>query len=216
MRTLVDDYHIFYELTRIWEKNTWLGIPMWKFPCDAFVVQELIYKIQPDWIIETGTGHGGSAVFYASIFELIDHGKVITIDIEHKYDFDTLPRKIKNRIIFEGGGSTNPLIFKRIEEMVKGKKNLIMLDSWHTKEHVLEELKLYSPLVSFGSYLIVEDTHAGKKGSGHPIEWKWDSDGAYEAVEEFLKSHDEFQPDYECEKHLLTFNPRGFLKKIKV
>lgn len=214
MRSMTDDFHIFYETTRVWEKNFWMGIPVWRFPCDMMVQQELIYKIQPDYIIETGTGLGGGAAFFASVCELIGHGKVITIDLTHRYNSNLIPKKIRDRIIFIGGGSTNPLIFTEVKSLADGKKNMVFLDSWHVKNYVLEEMNLYSTLVSIGSYMVVEDTHAGK--IGHPVQWKYDNLGPYEAVEEFLKTNDKFEVDYECEKHLLTFHPRGWLKKIKV
>ena len=76
-----DEYHKWYETNRIWEKTSWLGTPMWKLPFDAFIIQELICMIKPDLIIETGTGCGGSSVFYASIMQLLDKGEIITIDI---------------------------------------------------------------------------------------------------------------------------------------
>lgn len=213
MRTLVDDFHKYYETLRIWEKNYWLGIPVWKIPFDMCVIQELIYRIKPEYIIETGTGLGGSAGFFASICELIGYGTVITIDIHSKYDFSTLPQKVRDRIIIEPGGSTNPILFENIEKRTKGKNNIVMLDSWHVKEYVIEEMKLYSTLVPVGSYMIVEDTHSGK--IGHPVEWKYDNYGAYEAVEEFLQNNDEWEIDYECEKHIFTFNPKGWLRRIK-
>lgn len=213
MRSLTDDFHIFYETTRVWEKNFWLGIPCWRLPFDMMVQQELIFNIKPDYIIETGTGLGGGASFFASVCELIDHGQVITIDLTHRYNSDLIPKKIRDRIIFVGGGSTNPLVFQEVESLTKGKKNMVFLDSWHVKDYVLEEMNLYGPLVSIDSYMVVEDTHAGK--TGHPVEWKWDNDGSYEAVEEFLKTHGEFEIDYECEKHCLTFHPKGWLRRIK-
>ena len=86
---------------------------------------------------------------------------------------------------------------------------MVILDSWHTKEHVLKELKLYSRLVSVGSYLIVEDSHM----NGHPIKWKW-CEGPYEAIQEFLKTNHSFRIDKKCENLLITFNPSGFLRRV--
>ncbi len=82
----IDEYHILYEKSKIWDKNSWFGVPCWKLPFDAFVIQELIVRLRPEFIIETGTGCGGSAMFYASICELLGEGKVITVDIESKVD----------------------------------------------------------------------------------------------------------------------------------
>jgi len=207
---ICDNFHKLYEKKRIWENTTWLGIPMWKFPFDAFIIQELIFKIKPDNIIETGTNFGGSALFYASILELLGHGKVITVDIKSKFVLNSIVFNIfTKRIINIIGDSINQKIYNSIREITSGMNNLVILDSWHSKEHVLKELNLYSKLVPVGSYIIVEDTHV----NGHPIEWEW-GEGPYEAVQEFLKTHNNFAIDKECEKLLITFNPCGYLKKV--
>ncbi|GAF72421.1 unnamed protein product, partial [marine sediment metagenome] len=207
----VDEYHQFYEQARLWENSYWFGIPMWKLPFDAMVIQELIYQLRPEYIIETGTGWGGSTLFYAGICELLGEGKVITIDIEHKLQpADISQHEWSDRITFLHGSSTNSLIFDKIREMAEGKRNLVILDSWHTYEHVSEELELYEELVPVGSYIIVEDTHV----SGHPVEWAFGK-GPYEAVESFLSTRDYFEPQYWCEKYIMTFNPKGYLKRIK-
>ena len=207
----LDEYHKLYEKSRIWENNTWLGVPCYKLPFDAFVMQELIVKLRPDCIIETGTAKGGSALFFASICELIDHGSVITVDISLQYNRDDFKHlKCSNRINFIHGGSTNPITFDEIHRLTwREKTNLVILDSWHSKKYVLEEMAMYSKLVTKGSYMIVEDTHA----NGHPVPWEH-GDGPFEAVEEWLSVHgSDWEVDYECEKHLFTFNPKGYLRR---
>lgn len=208
----IDEYHILYEKAKIWEKNSWFGVPMWKLPMDAFVIQELIVKIRPECIIETGTGCGGSAMFYASICELLGEGQVITIDIEGSKQGFKGEYEWEDRVHFIYGGSTNPLVVEKVKKIVgDAKRNLVLLDSWHSKDHVKQEMAIYSPFVSVGSYMIVEDTHA----NGHPVPWQYENDGPYEAVEDWLKIHgDYWVADYECEKHLMTFNPKGYLKRI--
>lgn len=211
MKRAVEEFHIFYETSRIWEKTKWLGVPCWKLPFDAFVIQEIIWDIKPDFVIETGTGKGGSAVFYATILEIIGKGKVVTSDITGWCDYKTIPAKLKKRIEFLHGGSTNPLVFEKLEKKVKGKKNIVILDSDHNYDHVRQEMSMYSTLVPVGSYMIVEDTHA----NGHPVPWKWGK-GPYEAVEDFLKIHGEsWEAEYWCEKFLFTFNPKGYLRRTK-
>jgi cephalosporin hydroxylase len=169
-----------------------------------------------------GKGCGGSAMFYASICELLGEGRVITIDIEGRVDYSKVKEyEWSDRIHFLHGGSTNPLIvdevysitgYKDLEKFYYGNGALVLLDSWHTKEHVKQEMAIYSKFVHVDSYMIIEDTHA----NGHPVPWEHDNDGPYEAVEDWLKLHgDYWQDDYECEKHLLTFNPKGYLKRIK-
>jgi len=211
-KRLSDDFHIYYETNRLWGTTSWLGVPTWKLPFDAWVIQELICKIKPDYIIETGTCYGGSAMFYASIMHLIDHGKVITVDTEDKINVDSkiAEHLLSTRIQFLHGSSIDPLIFKEIHSKTHFFKNMVILDSWHSKEHVKRELELYSPIVTVGSYLIVEDTHV----NNHPVPWDWGS-GPFEAVQEFLASTDKFISNEECEKLIMTFNPNGFLLRVK-
>lgn len=212
MQSAVDAFHKFYEKQKLWQNTKWLGVPCWKLPFDAFIIQDIIYEVRPDYIIETGTSYGGSALFYASLCELIDHGNVITVDIEFKHDhkMSTVKQSVKDRIKYFGGSSINDIVVKHVNKICDGQKNLVILDSWHSYDHVCKELELYSPLVSVGSYLIVEDTHV----SGHPVEWQWGK-GPYEAVEDFLKTNDDFVIDHDREVYLMTFNVGGYLKKIK-
>lgn len=210
----VDEFHIHYEKNKMWANSKFMGVPMWKLPFDAMVIQELIYKVKPDLIIETGTGHGGSALFYASICELMGQGYVITIDIDdNKRNSNNWGNfEWEDRITFLTGSSIDEDILYHVQmENVHSKRTMVLLDSWHTKDHVLKELELYSPLVTIGSYLIVEDTHA----NGHPVPWEYTNEGPYEAVDEFLTGNDNFAIDTYCEKYLMTFNPNGFLRRIQ-
>lgn len=215
MTEFIDEYHKVYEEARIWEKNTWMGVPCYKLPMDAFVMQELIWKLKPDFIIETGTGNGGSAMFYASILELMGHGQVITCDVILQEGLSDHPlSKILDRITMISGSSTNSIVLKQIKKLVGDTtNNIVLLDSDHRCNHVLTEMGAYEAFVGKGYYMIVEDTHAGNPG--HPVKWKYDNEGAYEAVEAFLKMSDDFKIDWECEKHLMTFNPKGYLRRIK-
>jgi cephalosporin hydroxylase len=183
----------------------WFGIPAAKNPLDFWVYQQIIYEIKPDIIIECGTAYGGSALFFANICDLINHGKVITIDIEKNKR-----RPEHNRIIYLQGSSTSNDIFNKVKSLIKkNDKVLVSLDSDHHKQHVLNELNLYSKLVSKGSYIVVEDTNI----NGHPVN-TIGGDGPYEAVNEFLKSNTDFVIDKSREQYLLTFYPNGWLKKI--
>lgn len=212
MRAAVDEFHKFYEKQKLWQNTKWLGVPCWKLPFDAFIIQDIIYETKPDYIIETGTAYGGSALFYASLCELIGHGKVLTIDIELKHDhyLTQAKKEIKERIQFLGGSSINEHVVKEVCRLTKDSQNMVILDSWHSYDHVRKELDLYAPFVSVGSYMIVEDTHV----SGHPVPWEWGK-GPFEAVEDFLKTNDNFEIDYDREVYFMSFNVGGYLKKIK-
>lgn len=211
----IDQYHKLYEKSRIWEDTTWMGIPCWKLPMDAFIIQELIVRCKPDYIIETGTARGGSAMFYASICELLGQGRVVTCDIELKYDSDEISQyEWSDRIDFVHGSSTNSLTIKAIKKIVGNtKNNIVILDSWHSCNHVIQEMGIYEAFVGKDYYMIVEDTHAGKPG--HPVEWEHEDEGAYAAVEFFLKENDDFKVDWNCERHLMSFNPKGYLRRVK-
>lgn len=200
---------IYYEKrekdSRIWQKTTWLGTLALKLPTDLWIYQEILYDIRPDLIIETGTMYGGSALFLATICDTIKKGSIVSIDINRK---DSFPNH--ERIKYITGSSTDEKIVNQVKNMIKtNDKVMVILDSDHTKNHVLNEMEMYSGLVSKDSYLIVEDTAI----NGHPVEPNF-GDGPMEAVNEFLKTHDEFKIDNDKEKFLLTMNPNGYLKKI--
>ena len=209
-KKIVDAFHIEFEREKMYEKVTWLGIPVFKLPMDLRIMQELIIKVRPDYVIETGTAFGGSALFFASILELLEHGEVLTFDIQ-KRDFLTsdISVHLEKRITRFLGDSTSLDLWAWAVAPAMGKRNIVFLDSWHSKEHVLKELRLYETLVQPGSYIIVEDTHV----SGHPVPWKW-GEGPYEAVQEFLKENHNFVIDTECEKLGCTYNPSGYLRRI--
>jgi len=184
----------------------WLGIPLRKCPMDLWIYQEIIHHLEPDIIIECGTSYGGSALFLASICDLVNNGTVITIDIE---DIANKPRH--KRIKYLHGSSTSQEIVEQIQKLIAPKdKVMVILDSDHHKEHVLDELRIYSQFVTKGSYLIVEDTVL----NGHPVRPDF-GPGPMEAVEEFLKENKIFTVDQDKEKFYVTFNPKGYLRKLE-
>jgi cephalosporin hydroxylase len=209
---LVEEFQKLYH-NKVTFDSYYLGIPSVQFPADNWVMQEIISEIRPDFVVETGTAKGGTALFYATILEQLKGGKVITVDIDD-YDPNVLQFDAwRQRVQAIKGSSTSPEVLKTIRAQVKGHKVLVTLDSDHKKDHVLKELELYAPLVSPGSYLVVQDTHL----NGHPVPWPplEKTGGPMEAVEEFLKTNDTFEIDRTREKHLVTQNPSGFLKRVK-
>jgi cephalosporin hydroxylase len=175
-------------------------------------MQEIIHEIDPDFIVETGTYLGGGSLFYASVLEAMNSdGKVITVDISDQIDKKALNSQLfKKRVEFILGDSVGAETISAIEKKVKGRKVIVTLDSDHSKAHVLKELELYSPFVSVGSYMIVQDTNI----NGHPV-YPGFGPGPWEAVEEFLKNNKNFEIDHSREKFLITFYPSGYLKRIK-
>ncbi len=194
----------------IYGKNRWLGVQTLQNPLDAWVTQELIVRVKPDVIVETGTWKGGSAPYWALVLEQVKpEGRVITIDVE---DRTAEARKLavwQRRVDFLLGSSTAPEIVAEVKRRTKGKRVLVILDSLHTYEHVLAELRLYAPLVSPGSYLIVQDT-----GLWRPVE-NPDRPWASHAVKEFLAENDAFEIDASRERYMITNNPDGYLRRIR-
>ncbi len=186
--------------------NLWLGVPVWKNPLDMWVYEEILYRTKPDVLIEAGTYKGGSALYFASIFQLMGNGRVITIDISPYPD-----RPQNSRITYLLGSSTSNGVVEQVKNLIHpGERVMVILDSDHHKAHVLNELRLYSPLVSAGCYLMVEDTSFREYpplGRAFP--------NPMDAVDEFLKSHREFTPDKGCEKFGVTTFPGGCLQRVR-
>jgi cephalosporin hydroxylase len=194
-------YHHTHEST--WRNTFWLGHQVLKCPLDLWIYQEIMFEVKPDVVIETGTYQGGSALFFAHLCDLLGKGRVLTIDITRKDSFPPHPR-----IQYLHGSSTSPEIFSRVQSEIKPSEVvMVVLDSNHEKAHVLAELNLYSPLVTPGSYLIVEDT--GIREMNPHIQA-----GPREALEAFLPEHPDFVPDVSREKFLISFNQGGYLRRV--
>lgn len=218
------------KLSRTWlEKSSkyeysyhfsWLGRPIIQFPQDIIAMQEIIWKIKPDLIIETGIARGGSLIFYASLLKLIGKGKVIGVDIDiRKHNKKAIKNHfLSNKITMIEGSSTDPKVVKQILKIAKNKKMiLVVLDSDHTHQHVLDELNLYSPLISKDSYLVVFDTIVESMPKDFVKSRPWSKgNNPMTAVKVFLKSNSNFVVDEEIEnKLLLTVGPSGYLKCIR-
>ena len=204
----------------------WLGRPIIQYPQDMIALQEIIWDVKPDMIIETGIAHGGSLIFSASMLTLleacgeIEDGQVLGIDIDirehNKKAIEAHPMS-KKITMFQGSSIDEEMIARVHEFTKKGKKVLVCLDSNHTHEHVLAELRAYACLVSVGSYCIVFDTLVEDMPSEFSNDRPWDvSDNHKTAVWEYLKECDDFVIDKDIEnKILITVAPDGYLKKVK-
>ena len=204
----LDEYHKWYynHSDETWENTRFLGVIADKFPLDMWVYQEIITETKPDVLIEAGTFKGGSALYFASIFDLLQHGRVLSIDIV------AYPHRPQNeRITYLLGSSTSDAIFQKVKDSIRpGEKVMVSLDSDHHKAHVLDELRLYSSLVTVGNYLVVEDTDI----NGHPV-YPTFGPGPMEAVQEFLKTNSNFEQDRSREKFGVTMYPGGWLKRVR-
>ena len=197
---------------------SWMGRPVIQLPTDLMMMQELIWKIRPDVVVETGIAHGGSLIFYASMLSLLNNnGFVIGIDIDirphNRKEIESHP--MYSHIVMVEGSSVDNNVFQSVRERASGKKVLVCLDSLHTHEHVLQELRLYSSLVSFGSYVVVFDTTI--EYFPQPGNRPWGpGNNPHTAIQTFLAETDAFEADSAIDAKLqISAAPGGYLKKIR-
>jgi cephalosporin hydroxylase len=198
----------------------WLGVPIIQIPQDIVAMQEIIWRVKPDLIIEAGIARGGSLIFYASMLELLGKGKVLGIDIDiRKHNRKAIESNpMAKRITMIEGSSTSEKVATEVARFASSYKTvLVCLDSLHTHEHVLNELKLYAPLVSKGSYLVVFDTMIEDMPERFFKDRPWDKgNNPATAVKEFLKTNRNFAVDKDVsDKLLVTASPGGYLKRVR-
>jgi cephalosporin hydroxylase len=200
---------------------TWMGLPIIQLPQDVFAMQEIIWRVKPDLIIETGIAHGGSLIFSSSMLELIGgEGQVLGIDVDirqhNRVEIEKHP--MFKRITMIEGSSIDKEIVKQVYNFAQDKRRvLVVLDSNHTHDHVLKELELYSPLVTKDSYLVVFDTAVEDMPEDFFPDRPWGKgDNPKTAVWEFLKTNKRFEIDKNMEaKLLITAAPDGYLKCVE-
>jgi cephalosporin hydroxylase len=207
-RAVLDEFHKLYFEARAfnmtWRNTFWMGHPILKCPLDLWLYQELIHRIRPAVVVETGTAFGASAHFLATMMDLVGVGRVITVDVEERPGRPEHPR-----VTYLTGSSVAPEMVARVAALVgDAGPVMVVLDSDHARDHVLAELRAYASLVTPGSYLVVEDTNL----NGHPVD-PAHGPGPMEALEAFLASGAPFAHDAEMDKFLLSFNPRGYLRR---
>jgi cephalosporin hydroxylase len=204
----VERFHRLYYDAQLaggtWADTRWLDVPVGKTPLDLWVHQEIVVETRPELVVETGTFMGGSALFFASLLDLLGGGRVVTIDVEARERRPEHPR-----ISYLHGSSTDAAIVTQVQALAReATRVMVVLDSDHRREHVLDEMRAYGGLVSSGCYLVVEDTNI----NGHPVMPEF-GPGPSEALEAFLAESDDFVVDRSREKFLLSFNPGGFLRR---
>jgi cephalosporin hydroxylase len=222
--------HDVQALSRIWLREItphryaynfrWMGRPIIQFPQDMMAMQEIVWAVQPDLIIETGIAHGGSILYYASLLELVGHGEVVGIDIDiREHNLRAIQEHpMSKRLRMIQGSSIDPDVVASVQALARDKRTLVVLDSNHTHEHVLAELRAYAPLVCPGGYCIVMDTlvqdmparfFAGDRPWGV-------GNNPKTAVAEYLRQDDRFAVDSDLEaKLLITVAPGGYLRRIR-
>jgi cephalosporin hydroxylase len=201
---------------RISYEPTWLGIPIIQTPEDMVMMQELIWKVRPDVIIECGVAHGGAVVLYASILDLLGKGHVVGVDVEiRKYNRLALQsHPLSRRFTLVEGSSVEQSTLTEVRRLIHpDDKVLVTLDSNHTADHVAKELRLYAPLVTPESYLVVFDGVMQVLTDAPGGKPTWDKDNPWQAVQEFIEENDEFAVDPYYNRLKVTHCPGGFLKR---
>ena len=203
---------LFHELP-IWENQWYQGVRIIKNPLDLWMLQQIAYEVRPDYVIETGTWYGGSALWWAQTLDSLglENARVLTVDVQDLTKQGASSHRLwKKYVEFQQGSSTDRVFVDRVARRVRNWKTLINLDSDHSMQHVLQELRMYAPLVSPGSYIAVEDTHLDGVPT-HPEEGA----GPMAAVRAFLAEDigKEFEQDFTREAMVMTSYPGGWLKR---
>jgi cephalosporin hydroxylase len=213
-------------LSQLWTRSNWhnrlsyevawLGIPIIQLPEDMVAMQELIWKVRPDVIVESGVAHGGALMLYASILELLGRGKVVGVDIEiRKYNRLAIEaHPLSHRIQLIESDSLSDEAQDAVRAAIRpGDTVMVALDSNHTREHVRGELERYSPFVTPNSYLVVFDAVMALVADAPSAGEHWDEDNPLEAVRDFLAGNDDFEVDRSFERLAVSYCQGGFLRR---
>lgn len=202
------DWLLYHQHRIVFGRCNWMGVTALKNPLDAWIYQELLHEVQPDVLVEIGSAHGGSTAYFAHLMDLIGKGTIVSIDITRETFNVRHPR-----IVLLTGDCSSPAVLDRVAGLCAGKTTMVLHDGDHTKPAVLRDLRAYAPFVSVGSYLLVED---GIVDLFEPDEgFGFQEEGPMRAVEEFLRENPDFEVDDRCERYLMTYNPMGFLRRIR-
>jgi len=199
---------LYHQENILFERVHWMGVRTLKNPLDCWIYQEILWEMKPEVLVEIGSLHGGSTLFFCHLFDIIGAGRVVSVELDRSYYQVSHPR-----LVDVTGDCADPTVVARVAELCRGKTAMVVHDADHEKSAVLTALRLYSGLVTVGNYFIVEDGHQDvfdpsvRLGSDRP--------GALAAIREFLAGDDRFVVDRERERYLITYNPRGFLKRAK-
>ena len=206
-----------YDYSYLW---TWMGIPIIQLPADIMATQEVIWKTKPDIIIETGVARGGSVLFMASILEMMGNGQVIGVDIDiRKHNRESIEaHPMSKRVTLIEGGSVDDSILKQVRANIPdGARVMVVLDSDHSRDHVLEECRAYGPMVTKDCYMVVADTLVGhldeKEAPQNRSQVWYKGNDPLTALQDYMLESDRFEIDLEINgKLVLSSSPGGYLR----
>lgn len=205
------------EFRAMYEPN-WLGVKIIQLPEDIVAMQELLWRLRPDVVVECGVAHGGSLILHASVLELVGKGMVIGVDVEIRPHNRTIieSHPLAHRVKLIEGSSIDPATVANVKKLCPvGAKVVVVLDSNHSREHVAREIALYKDLVSVDSYLVVMDGAQALVSDIPRGKPEWAEDNPLAAVRTFLAGTDEFERDATYERFGSTCVPEGFLRRCK-
>lgn len=205
-----------HHYTYLWN---WLGVPIIQLPTDIVVMQEIIWENKPDVIVETGVARGGSLIFYASMLQIIGKGEVLGVDIEVRpHNRETIEQHpLSHRIRLIEGSSVDPATVGRVKSAIPANASvMVVLDSDHSHDHVLAELRAYSPLVTPRQFLVVADTGVGLAEASRLHFERWDAtNNPLTAMQAFLRESTRFEADaFYNAKLVMTSSPGGYLRCV--
>jgi cephalosporin hydroxylase len=198
---------IYHQREIVFNQVTWMGTPTFKNILDVWIYQEIIYEIQPDVIVEIGSKYGGSTKYFANLLDILGKGMVISIDIDR-----SVYNLVHKRVRVLTGNCSDPKIISKVAYLCQGKTVLVIQDGDHRRKQALEDLENYSKFVSLNSYFIMEDGIVDLFNNGDGLGFK--DEGPLAAIEDFLSRNSNFVIDSVRERYILTYNPKGFLKRI--
>ncbi len=202
------DWLLRHQQDIIFNKCSWMGVPTVKNPLDAWVYQEIIFEVKPDVIVEIGSFKGGSTIYFAHLLDLLGKGEVVSVDVDR-----THYEAQHDRIVTVTGDSSSDEVVNEVAGRCEGKTVLVVHDGDHAREQVAKDLATYSKFVSPNSYFIVEDGIVDLFESDESLGLH--TDGPLVAVDDFLRDNPDFAADRERERYILTYNPRGFLRRVR-
>jgi cephalosporin hydroxylase len=199
---------IYHQTDLVFGGCHWMGARAHKNPMDAWIYQELLWELKPEVVVEIGSCYGGTTLFLSHMLDIIGSGTVVSVDI------DRSKFEVKHpRIVEVTGDSGSREVVARVTELCRGKRTLVIHDGDHAGEPVLRDLRAYAPLVSVGSYLIVEDGVMDLFRPGDGIGTF--APGPLWAIEHFVGENTNFVVEQSRERYLMTYNPKGFLKRVR-
>jgi cephalosporin hydroxylase len=207
----IADWIIYHQEKIHFKKMRWMGVKTLKNPLDCWIYQEILCDVRPDVLVELGSLAGGSTLFFCHILELLGHGTVISVDVDRsRYNVQ------HPRLTDITGDCSDPGVVAQVRSLCDRKKSIVIHDADHRKQSVLRDLRIYADIVSVGSYFIVEDGIVDLFDGASSKRMRWDKGGGpLTAIREFLAQDDRFVVDDERERYLITWNPCGFLKRVR-